>query len=92
MENYFTTALTFIYGIGWIVTLFGYFPTMKDLWQKKPSANTSTYIVWTITMFFSSLYGIFVLKDLVFIVVVSLQLLACLMILILRIRLKYIQK
>ena len=92
MENYFITALTFLYSIGGIVTFLGFFPTMKDLWQKKPSANTSTYIVWTITTFFTSLYGIFILKDLVFIAVINLQLLACLIVLILRIRLTYIQK
>jgi len=65
---------------------------MKDLWNKKPSANISTYVVWTITTFFTSLYAIFILKDLVFIIVVNLQLLACLLVLILRIRLKYISK
>lgn len=62
---------------------------MRDLWNKKPSANITTYIVRTATTLFTSLYGIFILKDMIFIVVINLQLLACLLVLILRIRLKY---
>jgi uncharacterized protein with PQ loop repeat len=92
MENYFITTLTFLYSIGGIATVLGFFPTMKDLWRGKPSANTSTYIIWTITTFSTSLYGIFILKDLVFIAVINLQLLACLIVLILKIRLQYTQK
>lgn len=92
LENYFAIIITFFYSIWWIITFVGFIPTMKDLWNKKPSANISTYVVWTITTFFTSLYAIFILKDLVFIIVVNLQLLACLLVLILRIRLKYISK
>jgi hypothetical protein len=89
MEQYFIYILTFLYSIWGVVTFIWFVPTMKDLLNRKPSANITTYIVWTITTFFTSLYGIFILKDLVFIIVINLQLLACLIVLILRIRLNY---
>jgi len=92
MEETLLYILTFVYSIGGVVTFIGFFPTMRDLWNKKPSANISTYIVWAITTFFTSLYGIFILKILVFIVVINLQLLATLIVLILRMRLNLINK
>ena len=88
MKEYFLYALTFIYGIGGLVTFAGFFPTIKDLWHKKPSANASTYIIWTTTTFIASLYGFFILQNLIFNLVVNLQLAACLTVLILRLRLK----
>lgn len=88
MKEFFLFVLTFLYGIGGIVTFAGFFPTIKDLWHKKPSANTSTYAIWTTTTFFTSLYGFFILQNLVFNIVINLQLAACLIVLILRLRLK----
>ena len=88
MKEYFLYILTLIYGIGGVVTFIGFFPTIKDLWNKKPSANVSTYLVWTATTFFTSLYGFFILQNLVFNIVINLQLLACLIVLILSLRLK----
>jgi len=92
MTEYFIYILTFLYGLGGIITFVGYFPTIKDLWYKKASANINTYLIWTTTMFIASLYGFFVLKDLVFILVVNLQFIACAFILILGLRLKYEKK
>lgn len=89
MKDNLLYALTFLYWIWWIVTFAWFIPTMIDLWNKKPSANIVTYIVWTTTTFITSLYGLFILKNLVFNIVINLQLLACLTVLILRIRLKY---
>lgn len=88
MEQYFIYTLTFLYSIGGLVTFAGFFPTMKDLWKGKPSANVYTYAIWTSTTFITSLYAIFVVKDLVFSLVINLQLAACLIVLILRLRLK----
>ncbi len=88
MEQYFIYIITFAYSIGGIVTFAGFFPTMKDLWKGKPSANVHTYVIWSLTTFFTSLYAIFVVKDLVFSLVINLQLVACLIVLILRLRLK----
>jgi len=92
MKEYFIYILIFVYGLGGIITFIGYFPTIKDLWNKKASANVHTYLIWTITMFITSLYGFFVIKDLVFILVVNLQFLSCAFILALSLRLKYTQK
>lgn len=86
--NTFLYILTFLYGIWGIVTFLWFVPTMKDLWQKKPSANITTYVVWTATTLCTSLYGIFILKNLVFNIVINLQLVACLVVLILAYRLK----
>ena len=88
MESYFIYTITFLYSIGGLVTFAGFFPTMKDLWKGNPSANICTYIIWTTTTFFTSLYAIFVVKDLVFSLVINLQLAACIVVLILRLRLK----
>jgi hypothetical protein len=92
MEQYFIYIITFTYSIGGIVTFAGFFPTIKDLWKGKPSANLHTYVIWSLTTFFASLYAIFVVKDLVFSLVVNLQLVACLIVLILRLRLKLKRK
>ena len=88
MENHFLYTITFLYSIGGLVTFAGFFPTMKDLWKGKPSANIHTYVIWSLTTFFTSLYAIFVVKDLVFSLVINLQLAACIIVLILRLRLK----
>jgi hypothetical protein len=89
MKDTFIYILTFIYGIGWIITLSGYIPTIIDLWKKKSNANITTYIMWTSTTFITSLYGFFVLEDLIFNIVINFQLLASLTVLILSIKLKY---
>jgi len=92
MKENLIYILTFLYGLGGIITFIGYFPTIKDLWNKKASANVHTYLIWTITMFVTSLYGFFIIKDLIFILVVNLQFTACAFILILSLKLKYLKK
>lgn len=88
MEQHFVTILSFLYGAAGIITFLGFMPTIKDLWKKKPSANATTYIVWASTTFVTFLYAVFIVEDLLFSVVISLQLLACLIILFLRLRIK----
>jgi len=90
MGNSLILIITFLYSIGGIITFIGFVPTMIDLWNKKPSANVNTYIIWGITTFFTSLYGFFVLQNLIFNIVINLQLFACIVVLILRIRLKFV--
>ena len=92
MNENFILILTFLYSIWWIVTFIWFIPTMKDLWSGKPSANIITYSIWFMTTFITSLYWIFILKNLVFNIVINLQLLACLIVLILAIKLKYEKK
>lgn len=65
---------------------------MKDLWKGKPSANVNTYVIWSLTTFIASLYAMFVVKDLIFSLVINLQLAACLIVLILRLKLKFKKK
>lgn len=91
MKDYFIPLITLLYSIGGIVTFLGFVPTMIDLWNKKPSANVNTYIIWGATTFFASLYGFFVLQNLIFNIVINLQLFACIIVLILRIRLKFVK-
>lgn len=69
-----------LYGISGVITFIGFIPTIKDLIKKKPSANLATYLVWTSTTLISSLYAVFIVKDLMFVVVINLQLVACLII------------
>jgi len=88
MYDLFIKILTIAYGIGGIITILGYIPTMTDLWNKKPSANISTYVIWTITTMVATLYGFFILNNILFNVVVTLQLIALIIILTLRIGLK----
>ena len=87
MWQTFLTVLTVLYGTSGIVTFVGFFPTIYDLWHRKKSANAGTYWIWTITTLLTSLYAIFIVHDLVFSIVISFQLAACAIVLILRLRL-----
>ena len=87
MQQTFLTVLTVLYAGSGIVTFAGFFPTIRDLWNKKPSANALTYFTWATTTLLTGLYAMFVVRDLVFSIVISLQLLACVIILALRLRL-----
>lgn len=70
-------------GIG-ILALIGYWPTIKDLYYNKvPSANLSSYIIWTICSGTAFLYSIFVLQDILFRFVSGTGFLACTVILVL---------
>lgn len=76
-------------GVGVLVTI-GYLPTMKDLYlHKKKSANTHSYIIWTLCTAITLLYSIFILPDLLFRIVSGLNFLCCALILALCIRLRY---
>ncbi|MFN8672292.1 MAG: hypothetical protein U0457_09475 [Candidatus Sericytochromatia bacterium] len=89
MKDLFLKLITLSYGITGIIGLIAYLPTLKDLYlHKKQSANISSYILWTATGGISFLYGIFILKDFLFIAVSGLNFLACLVVLILSIKLK----
>lgn len=83
----FLQTITFLYGLGGIATFVGFFSTIIDLWRGKPSANIATYWTWTATTFITSLYGFFILQNLIFNIVINLQLCACVTVLALRINL-----
>lgn len=80
-------VLKFAYLLSGFVTFFGFLPTIIDLCKKRDTANLTTYIIWTSTMSITSLYGFLVLQDLLFNIVVNLQLSACFIVLILKIKL-----
>ena len=82
-------VLMFAYLCTGIIGAIGYLPTIKDLyWRKKPSANISSYLVWTITAGIAFLYSVFILPDLFFRIVSLAHLLSCGIILVLSVNLK----
>jgi len=90
MREFLLQALTFAYGGVGIVAFIAYFPTIRDLYHhKKASANISSYILWTVTGGTSFLYSLFVLQDLLFRFVSGLSFIACMIVLILSVKLKY---
>lgn len=92
MNEFFINIITFFYGISGIISFIAYFPTIKDLLNEKASSNISTYFIWTFTTGIASLYGLLVLNNLMFNIVINLQFLACLIVLLLSIRLKINKK
>lgn len=87
MQQIFLQILTALFGVSSIVSFVAYFPTIRDLWNRKPSANTASYYLWGCTTLTASLYGHFVLLDPFFILFADLQFLACSIIIVLRLRL-----
>ena len=71
-----------------VIGLMAYWPTIKDLYYKKPSANTTSYVLWTTTAVISVLYSVFILSDLLFRLVAGMNFFACASVLFLRIRLR----
>ena len=73
--------------VGVIATV-GYIPTIKDLYlHKKKSANTKSYVIWTLSSGITVLYSLFVLPDLLFRIVSGLNFVCCGLILVLSWRL-----
>ena len=69
-------------GVG-LFTLMAYYPTISDLYHKRPSANTNAYIMWSITIFITFLYSLFVVHDTCFIIISAINFVACTTILVL---------
>jgi hypothetical protein len=88
MKEILLQVLTLAYGATGIVGIAAYWPTIKDLWRGKPSANVLSYFVWVATNFITWLYGLLILKDIPFIFVSSLYLFANGLTLVMRLRIK----
>ncbi|MFH1228130.1 MAG: hypothetical protein V1701_09545 [Planctomycetota bacterium] len=89
MKPILLNLLVMAYGATGIVGFIAYWPTIKDLYyHKKPSANISSYVLWTATSGIAFLYAMFVLPDLLFIIVSGMNFAACALVLLLSIRLK----
>jgi len=89
MKEIFLNILKVIYGSTGIVALIGYWPTIVDLYHhKKPSANISSYVLWTTTNGITFLYALCILPDPLLRMVTGVNFSACLTVLILSIHLK----
>lgn len=89
MTEILLRILTVAYaGVG-VVSLIAYWPTIKDLYHhKKPSANITSYMIWTATSGIAFLYSLFILPDFLFRFVSSVNFGSCAVVLLLSIRLK----
>lgn len=76
------------FGATGVIGLLGYWPTIKDLYRKKPSANILSYALWTFTSLVGLLYSAFILSDMLILVVYALNLAACLIVILLTVGLK----
>lgn len=89
MKEIFLEILILAYAGAGILGLVAYWPTIKDLYYKKPSANIPSYILWVMTTGIATLYGIFILPDILFIAVSGANFIACALVLFLSFTLKY---
>ncbi len=90
MGNLWLQLLIFTYAGVNIMGIIGYFPTIKDLWvNKKASANTNSYFIWTASSGITFLYSLFVLPDFWFRIVSALGFGCCTLIWFLCLWLKY---
>ena len=90
--DYLLIIISFLYAGTGVVATIGYIPTIVDLIKNIPSANISSYIVWTSCAFITVLYAFLVISDLLLEIVTGLNFLSCFIILILSLRLKYMKK
>jgi hypothetical protein len=90
VKDIFLHVLIIAYaGVG-VVGVIAYWPTIKDIYyRKKPSANVTSYSLWTITSGIAFLYSLFILPDLLFRIVSGTNFAACALILYLSLRLRY---
>ncbi|MFH1227423.1 MAG: hypothetical protein V1701_05920 [Planctomycetota bacterium] len=89
MKSILFNLLIMVYGATGIIGLIAYWPTIKDLYyHKKPSANISSYVLWTATSGVAFLYALLILPDLLFIIVSGMNFGACGLVLFLSARLK----
>lgn len=89
MSELLIKVLVAAYAATAIVDILAYWPTIKDLYKhKKPSANASSYGVWTITTGTGFLYSLFVLPDILLQIVTGTMFISNLIIVVLTLRLQ----
>ena len=86
--DYLLKIIIFLYAATGIIASIGYLPTIKDLYNKKPSANINSYIIWTFCAVIGFFYAVLLIKDLLLEIVTGLNFLFCAIILILAIRIR----
>jgi hypothetical protein len=86
MKELFLDGLAIAYVGAGIICCIAYLPTIKDLYcHKKNSANTTTYVLWTITALITLLYSFFILPDILFRIISIANFICCLLVLLLSI-------
>ena len=88
MEELLLHVLIIAYASVGVIGIIAYWPTIKDLYYKKPSANINSYALWTATSGIAFLYSLFILPDLLFRIVSGLNFGACALVLLLSINLR----
>ncbi len=66
MTELFIKILAVTYGSVGVIGIIAYWPTIKDLIDKKPSANLFSYFIWVATNLVTFLYSLFIVDDLLF--------------------------
>ncbi len=79
--------ITFLYVCAGVVGTAGYLPTIKDLMQKKKTANIKSYLIWTICAAITLIYAILVISDTLFTIAAAATLALCAIILMIALRL-----
>lgn len=89
MKELLLNALIIAYASVAVIGIIAYWPTIRDLYRKKPSANTNSYILWTVASGIGFLYSLFILSDLLLRIVSGLYLGANALVLLLSIKLRH---
>lgn len=89
MRELLLNVLIIVYASVAVIGLIAYWPTIKDLYRKKPSANINSYMMWTVTSGIGFLYTLFILSDLLLRIVSGLYLGANALVLLLSIKLRH---
>jgi len=90
MESWLINLISLAYASVGIINILAYWPTIRDLHHhRRKSANMSSYMIWTATSFVTLLYSLFILPDFLFRAVSLLSFIACAVVLILCLRLRY---
>lgn len=77
-----STFLTIMYILSTVFSLYGFMPTIYDVWKKNIiSANFKTYILWSLSCTITFLYMFIVNKDIVLIMISGIHLLFTVLIL-----------
>jgi len=87
--NLLLSIIALLYAGTGIVATVGYFPTIRDLLNKKKSANINSYIIWTLCALVTVLYSWLVVHDLLLILVTGANFLCCALILVLVLKLEH---
>lgn len=88
MEEIFANLLKILYLSTGLITIVGYWPTIKDLYRRKPSASAASYKIWTFESGIALLYSLLMLDDILVQISMAVTFACCALILALRLRMK----